>query len=194
MTVEAARLAHDEEVDLWFTHLITYCSSTNRLDKFLEMSAGISSNRSNFFWSVFSQIWSICDDTWEHRNQLRKEFLRFSGSGGFEGAVKHGSREEPLLSIDKYQFPLTVYRGCSVVRKRGFSWTTDRKVAEGFARGHRSIKVPYAGIASCTINRKIVLARMDDRGEHEVLLDYRRLPRLEFESLIVASNKVSHLA
>ena len=52
-----------------------------------------------------------------------------------------------------------------------------------FAKGHRSIKVPNACILSCNIERSIVLARIEDRGEHELMLDCKGLPHLEFGSL-----------
>ena len=82
---------------------------------------------------------------------------------------------------DRASGRVTVYRGCSAARKRGLSWTTNCKVAEKFAIGHRGFWVPNAGIASCIVSREIVLGRKDERNENELILDYRKLPAITFE-------------
>jgi hypothetical protein len=44
-----------------------------------------------------------------------------------------------------------VFRSRSRPRVRGIAWTTDRIIAEGFARGHRGIRVPDPILASAII-------------------------------------------
>ncbi|WP_224000733.1 hypothetical protein [Aureimonas sp. SA4125] len=71
---------------------------------------------------------------------------------------------------------ITIHRGCARRRVRGVSWTLDRNVAEGFARGHRAIRNLHPVIASTRVPRAIVLAAFTERGEAEVLIDPRFLP------------------
>jgi hypothetical protein len=66
---------------------------------------------------------------------------------------------------------LRVFRGCSRERVLGVAWTTDRQVAEGFARGHRGIPVPDPVVASGVIDRRQVFMTFDDRSESEIVLD-----------------------
>ena len=105
------------------------------------------------FWKALKRVWSICDDTWSQVPELL-EIMR-----------KHG----PARRGDDTE--LKVYRGCSIFRIRGISWTMDYSVAERFARGHRNIEVPYPVVARARINRSNIFMRVHDRGEHEVLVD-----------------------
>lgn len=65
----------------------------------------------------------------------------------------------------------TLYRGCSLDRIHGLSWTTDRKVAEGFVYGHRGMRVPDAVIAKTRIRKNDIITVVTDRGESEVIID-----------------------
>jgi hypothetical protein len=65
---------------------------------------------------------------------------------------------------------------------RGFAWTTDRAVAEGFAGGHRGIRVPDPVIISAVIRKEHVFFATNDRSEHEVIVNPRRLRQLMIES------------
>ena len=65
---------------------------------------------------------------------------------------------------------LTFFRGQSTDAEPGLSWTLDRKVAEGFARGHRNICVPDPVILTTEIERADVAMYLDARNEREVVL------------------------
>ena len=54
-------------------------------------------------------------------------------------------------------------------RRRDLVVTTDVHVAEGFARGHRGIRVPDPVVATGTIAKSAVFLATNDRGESEVL-------------------------
>jgi hypothetical protein len=69
--------------------------------------------------------------------------------------------------------PLLIHRGTTWGRRRGMAWTTDRERAEWFAtRLHR----PGGLVFTVTVDSDAVLAMIDGRNEHEVVVDPSRLP------------------
>lgn len=65
---------------------------------------------------------------------------------------------------------MTVYRGQSASAPKGLSWTLDRKVAEGFARGHRNIRVPDPVVLEMEVTPDLVAFYTNARKEREVVL------------------------
>lgn len=66
---------------------------------------------------------------------------------------------------------MEIFRGAGRERAEGTPWTIDREVAEGFAQGHRGIKVPDPVIAQTIVYKHSVLAVSTDRGESEILIN-----------------------
>ena len=65
---------------------------------------------------------------------------------------------------------LTVYRGADrSCIEAGVSWTTDRHVAEGFARGHRLLFNPDPVVATATVRKSEIFAATNGRQESEIL-------------------------
>jgi hypothetical protein len=89
------------------------------------------------FWGALINTWDMCDDTWWAKPFLL-DLMRI---------------QEARPYIEPLEWPVRIYRGCSRPRVRGVSWTMDRKVAEGFARGHRGIRVPDAVVAEWSARR-----------------------------------------
>lgn len=117
------------------------------------------------FWRVFHGYWSGCDDTWYLREHLLNIMPNIT-----DAASEYWSEEQRRFFDDLPEM-VTLYRGCSVDRVLGISWTTDRKVAEGFARGHRGIRVPDAVIAQARISKRDIITVLTDREESEVIID-----------------------
>ena len=120
------------------------------------------------FWPIFLRNWPHCDAAWESQ-QLLVPILRRVGPCPREiyaEHAEHGGRFWSALPDD-----LTLYRGCSRSHVEAISWTTNRSVAEDFARGHRGIAVPDPVIVAATVARKHVFAVIYNRSEAEVLLD-----------------------
>jgi hypothetical protein len=129
-------------------------------------------------WSVFLGAWSSCDVTWTEKESV----LRMLADTGGD-ALDHYNNESRAF-FDALPDTVTVHRGCSLERVDGLAWTTDKAVAEGFARGHRGIKVPNAVVATGTIRKDKILAVFVDRKESEILAKHA-----DVEGLTVAAYK-----
>lgn len=127
-------------------------------------------------WPVFLRAWPICDATRYQRRDLLRLLRSLSSARDFFDA-------DGATFFDRLPDPVTIYRGCSRPRVRGVSWTTDRDVAAGFARGHRGIRVPDSVVAQAAVPKEAVFAVFTDRNESEVLVDPRRLRKLRLEPL-----------
>jgi hypothetical protein len=103
----------------------------------------------------------------------------------------------PFFSPEQREFfdalpaQVKVFRGCSRLRVRGVAWTTDRTVAEGYARGHRTLRVSEPVVASAIIPKQYIFFVTNDRNEKEVVLNPRRLRRLMIEPY---ASTLSHVA
>jgi hypothetical protein len=63
----------------------------------------------------------------------------------------------------------------------GIAWTIRRDIADGFARGHRNIRLPKPVVASALIPKEHIFFVTDDREEKEIILNPRRLSKLVVE-------------
>jgi hypothetical protein len=119
------------------------------------------------FWKSFTRQWPGCDDTWDWLPDLlwiMRRYREYAPSRKFLGRT------------------LQVYRGCTSDRVLGISWTTNRKVAEKFAYGHRGIRNPNPVIATAMIPPSGIFLRTNDRDEREVILDPELLRDIQIES------------
>jgi hypothetical protein len=121
---------------------ITAClsmeNSEDRLPVLLDLTAKAPSP---LFWLVFEHEWPTCDATWSFRDLLLTRLRRYAPN--------------PLFKSPPDQ-TLTVWRGCDRDRVLGLSWTTDRKIAQGFARGHRGIRYPNPVVAYAEVTPSAV--------------------------------------
>lgn len=164
--------ASSETVDCQVRHLFRRYSSTTRLDGLLDHLDGLANlEDSAVFWSIFHQVWSSCDATWEHGARAIQQLERAGHCGEFLGC------EDKQFYSDLPE-QVKVYRGCSRTRVKGISWTTDIDVAEDFAKGHRGIHVPRPVLARAVIYKGDILTVSSHRGEAEVLLNPSRLAGL----------------
>ena len=139
--------------------------STNRLEEMLGLLAH---EPDDVFWSVFNYCWSSCEDTWDLRGRVLGELRRRNRNGS-------PWREGWFASLPE-QFP--IYRGGSLWRANGLSWTFDPDVAASFARGHRGMAITDPVIASVTIKKssRAILFATNNDNEMELLIDYGRFP------------------
>jgi len=120
----------------------------------------------DIFWPIFLSEWTRCDAAWEWQQKLIP-ILRRVGPCPREIYLEHAKDNGQFWS--SLPDDLTLYRGCSRARVNAISWTTNRSIAEGFAKGHRFIRVPDAVIAIATIRKADIFAATDDRKESEII-------------------------
>ena len=87
---------------------------------------------------------------------------------------RYKSADEIILDEDREWWDalpdqLKIYRGCDKFRTDGLSWTVDRKVAEGFADGHRGVQATDPVIASAKIQKSDVWFATNERQEQEIV-------------------------
>lgn len=140
-------------------------NSTNRLSRLLELTAF---EESEVFWQAFHENWSNCDNAWGLQDDILNALEWF----GLDGVSMTDEQQVFLagLASDRYS-RITVYRGCSRARIHGLSWTTNPKVAQEFARGHRGISVPDAVVVKAKIRKSNVITVLLDREEDEIILN-----------------------
>jgi hypothetical protein len=93
------------------------------------------------------------------------------------GAVDSSAQPRRIGFYTSLPDPAPVWRGCERGRERGLSWTTDRKVAAGFARGMRCRNaVPTV---QAEIPKRHLFGVFVERNESEVAVDPRRLRKLQ---------------
>jgi hypothetical protein len=120
----------------------------------------------------------MCDAPWPWRSDLARELRQALR----QVSLREVLQPTDLAFYDALPATITVWRGCARGRERGLSWTVDRAVAEGFARGKRCIN-RNPTMVRADIPRQHVFAVFTDRNEQEVVLDPRRLRRLEKKGL-----------
>lgn len=137
------------------------------------------------FWPVFHAVWNACEVTWEYREELGKYIQLVQETGESEDIhPKDYLTPEDKAAFESLPNRISIYRGCSLSKVYGYSWTTDRKIAERFARGFRGISVPNPVIASVCIPKKLALGYYTSRNESEVFID-----RCEIEKYSVTVTK-----
>lgn len=145
--------------------------SENRAFVMIELLNGAKNDEE--FWKIFQLGWSISEKTWQYRVEIKRHLDQRPSAGAYiEKADKAFYDSLPEL--------VTVYRGCSFPRIRGLAWTTDRGVAESFARGHRQIAVPMAVVAHGKVPKEAIYTVATGRKEAEVVLNWRRLREVGF--------------
>jgi hypothetical protein len=148
-----------------------YTGSENRLSSVLSL---IEFARPEIFWPALMETWPGCDATWDARTRLLQALH------AMEPALPFFSQAQREF-FDALPAHVQVFRGCSRLRDRGVAWTTDRTVAEGFAKGHRILRVSEPVVASAIIPKENIFFVTNDRNEKEVVLNPRRLRHLMIE-------------
>jgi hypothetical protein len=150
------------------------CSSSDRGERML---SEIHFAPSHIFWPVFLDSFPACDRQWHLRSALLHALEINSDESAWLLFVDAETREK----YERLPELVTVFRGCSRARVRGLSWSLNRSVAATFARGHRNIRVPDPVIARATVRKPAIFALLTDRGEDEIVLNWRRLRAIEIE-------------
>lgn len=131
------------------------------------------------YWRLVASVWTDTENFWQERGL----WLRLLTATKARRATRHlMMTEQERAKYDALPNALTVYRGGSSGTYRfpaasgrrksaqsGFSWTTDRNVARWFS-GRFLRDGEHGLVYERTVARSDVIALLDGRGEHEVLL------------------------
>jgi hypothetical protein len=147
----------------------SYASSDCRLIRVIRL---IEFTPPKIFWPALMDAWCMSDATWNYRARVL-----WNMKNARKPALAYFSPEQRQF-FETLSPLVLVFRGCSRVRVCGIAWTVDREIAEGFARGHRGIKVPEPVIASALVPKEHIFFVTDDRQEKEIVLNPRRLRRV----------------
>lgn len=171
----------------WFDEYALSLDSVKRLPCLLGVLAAL---EPAVFWKALRRWWPACDDTWDYNSALLSLMRqhagavpRSSGAGALHDPRRQSGRRQGQGGIRSAhrRDALRVYRGCSRSRVLGISWTTNVKVAHGFAHGYRCIPVPDPVLATALISPTEIFVRINSRHEREVLLDPAGLVDLKIE-------------
>jgi hypothetical protein len=111
------------------------------------------------FWPIFCASWSSCDFTWSWNQRIVDALHRVGPCPPELGRGPAAGENDFYESLPD---DMTVYRGAERSRIEGaFSWTTDRTIALGFARGHQAIPVRDAASKSRSDCAQRLLPRMN---------------------------------
>lgn len=124
--------------------------------------------------------WSVIENISYDTNVSKALVLRM---------IKHADKscvmdEEEFRVYHSLPNEVNIYRGCKTVKgKEGISWTLDKKTADWFAR--RWLKDGESGyVWTAKISKDNVVAYINHRGEHEVIVDYRKIYAVEQEEVL----------
>jgi hypothetical protein len=163
-----------EEVIEAVEHLLIQVDSSNRLSELLRFS--ITERRPEVLWPVFLRWWNSCDATWEWRHLVVSYLKNLMGDN--DGADHPAAPWMSEADLEFYRLlpdEIPLYRGCARKQAKGLAWSTDRKAAEIFAKGHRGIKVPNPVIVETVFPKEKVFAVFTNRNENEVVIDFNAL-------------------
>lgn len=150
----------------------------NRIDLLCEM---LFWQPPEIFWPVFQHAWSSCEGTWRWSREIQRMLRQRAGS------AREFMEEEDGAFYDGLPELIVVYRGCHPNAVRSVSWTTDFKIAQFFAGRGLGRRV----IASSVVPQEAVFTVSTDRKESELLVDPRRLRKLNVSDYVCEARAVS---
>lgn len=104
------------------------------------------------------------------------------------------AEKSPLFQADINELSdgnmVTVYRGVRVNNYRGLSWTTDKKIAEWFAKRFGT-NGDRCYVFTGTIKKKDIIGLFDSRNEKEVVCDYRKIEDIQCEEIVITDTPKS---
>ena len=124
------------------------------------------------FWTMFHQHWNSVENPSDFTDMLHSMF-EYDDYGFNFDMLQDESRLNTLEPEDKAFYDIlpdefAVFRGCHSFNEQGFSWTTDREVAERFAL-RMAIDKEYI-LLQGMVRKTDVICAYDNRSEKEILV------------------------
>ena len=155
-----------DDIDGRIERIYRHCNSAQRPWAFLYLLRCCCSPSRNprTFWRVVSEHWSAFDLI--PYEEFEREFARYKRRWN-PSFMSHESR----LVFESIPASVRVFRGGNGESAvRGLSFSLNRRVAEGFAEGHRGIRYPDPRVFEMTVSRDEIAFVCNDRDELEVVL------------------------
>ncbi len=132
---------------------LRFCNSVERGSEVLRWASALplKEEAAEVFWRVMMEYWSSFDLI-DH-TAFAVMFARFRA---WHKASNHSGK-------------IVVFRGQDDGAQPGLSWTRRKRVAEGFARGHRGIRNANPVVIRGVITRSCVAFEIDERNEAEIV-------------------------
>lgn len=99
--------------------------------------------------------------------------------------------KSPLLQSDIDDLSpddmVTIYRGVGINSHKGLSWTTDKNVAEWFAKRFKT-DGDKGYVFTGRVHKKDIIGLFNNRNEQEVVCDYRKVKDIQCEEIIICDS------
>jgi hypothetical protein len=164
------------EGDDYASAAIAYLFRISSEKRAAEMLPLVSNAVPETFLKIFFAVWPYCDRVSAADNASLLCLLAKASSQVSQVAYLSDANRAFLQTLPTN---ITVFRGCSKCRVDGLSWTTDKEVAKGFARGHRAIVVVDPVLVTAKVRKDDVLAVFTDRAEFELICVPAQILRIE---------------
>jgi hypothetical protein len=154
-------VARAEKEGEWHTYVYLH-ERPWRFDALVEIMDRMSDTQ---FWAMVSDVWQDSENIPE--NVIAWDALLRTDRPGREAMMD----DDELAALAALPEVITIYQGHTDERDDGWSWTTDRKVAEWFARKFAVVEESEPWLTVATVNRTEVLAYLLGRRESEILVN-----------------------
>jgi len=156
---------------IWTYNKIDYflgiAESTIRFEAFLMIASQLKGKK---YWYALSNAYQDSDNLFYYRRQVKKAFC---SSEPYRWKLMNSVDRRFLKKLPE---TFTVYRGMSITefksKRYGISWSLKKEIAAFFAseykRNYATYKVEKT-ICELTINKKDVIAFINERKEHEII-------------------------
>lgn len=114
------------------------------------------------YWQLLSKVWIDSENLWQHHDRFPSYFNAIRPKRYLLMTQKERNK-----LLNEFDDVVTIYRGCGPDNEDGWSWTTQLKVAEWFAK--RFANDDYVITMKC--NKSDILALLQSRSEDEIIID-----------------------
>jgi hypothetical protein len=174
--IDWLRLTREASVEEVCSYLITFHSYART--EVVAWMLDSTTDRPERCLRIFLDAGNMCDAPWGYRTMIANALRLARARVDLPKVLEPDERR----FYDALPAIVPVWRGCQRGRERGLHWTTDRAVAEAFARGKRC-RNGDPTLACAEIPKRHIFGIFLSRSEQEIALDPRRLRKLQSRGL-----------
>jgi hypothetical protein len=117
------------------------------------------------WWTLLHSVWTSVENLWQYRTVLPILFR-----GRHQTIPEMMPEPDDLSAFTALPGTLEIFRGCQWRNRKGWSWTTERKTAEFFARRFLK-KGSKSRIVTALVRKQNILFYTNCRNEYEVVIN-----------------------